>query len=67
MEERNQISLEELTEKIDNRMEKIYSLILKKMEDAMDDQKQHLKCLFNRISAIENRLRPEYKEIINKK
>lgn len=65
MEKRNQISLEELTEKIDNRMEKIYSLVLK-MGDAMEDQKQHLKCLFDRISAIEIRLRPEYQEIINK-
>ena len=38
MEERNKISLEELTEKIDNRMEKIYSLILK-FEDTIEEQK----------------------------
>lgn len=61
MEERNQISLEKLSEKI----ERIYSLVLR-IEEKTEDQKQHLKCLFDRVSAIETRSRSEYKEIINK-
>lgn len=58
MEERNKCNVEA-------QFEKIYSLILK-IEEKLDDQNQHLKCLFDRISAIEIRLRPEYQEIINK-
>ena len=52
MEERNQISLEELTEKIDNRIEKIYSLILK-MEDALEEQKKYLITIFQHIEILD--------------
>ena len=62
VEERNRIILEDLSEKI----ERIYGLVLK-IEEKMEDQKQHLKCLFDRVSAIETRSRPEYKKIMELK
>ena len=64
MEERNRITSEELS----NSIEKIYSLILK-IEEKIDDQKQHLRCIFDRIGVLERRTDPSYAEIIalNKK
>lgn len=62
MEERNQISLEELTEKIDNRIEKIYSLILK-MEDALEEQKKYLITIFQHIEILELNSRTNFAEI----
>lgn len=68
MEERNRVGLEELTERVSNTIERIYSHLLK-IEEKIDDQKQHLRCIFDRIGVLERRTDPSYAEIIalNKK